>query len=101
MSADVLFRVGEYLDVVQREGERRFACAKCEHDLGPVSENYKRHTLMRVASLQEAGPLVGDPQRFIDDQMELRQYFCPGCVTLLDNEINRAGAELLFDIELR
>ncbi len=101
MSAVVQFRVGEYLDVVQDGWQRRFRCAKCEHDLGPVQENYKTHALMRVAPLQEAGPLVGDPHRFIDDEMELRQFFCPGCVTLLDNEINRAEAELLCDIELR
>lgn len=94
-------RVGEYLDVVDGDDGRRFRCAKCGHDLGPTSDNYKHHALVRSAPVSESGPLAGDPSRFIDDAMELRQFFCPGCVTLLDNEINRAGDPPVWDIELR
>jgi N-methylhydantoinase B len=96
----VEFTFGEVLQVVADGSERRFRCARCEHDLGPVSDNYKLHALMREAPLQDAGPLVGDPKRFIDDEMVFRQYFCPGCVTLLENEINRAAEPPLRDIEL-
>lgn len=99
--ATVQFTFGEYLQVMVEGGDRRFRCGRCEHDLGPVSDNYKLHTLMREGSLEEAGPLVGDPKRFIDDEMVFRQYFCPGCVTLLENEINRASEPPLWDIELR
>lgn len=98
---DVAFRIGEYLEVVGAGADRRFRCAKCGHDLGLTTENYKTHALLREGSVQGSGPLAGDPARFIDDEIVLRQYFCPGCVTLLDNEINRAGSALLWDIELR
>ena len=101
MAADVRFRLGEYLEVVDGPGGGRFRCARCAHELGPATGNYKEHTLLRRGRLDEAGPLVGDPGRFIDDEMELREYFCPGCVTLLDTEINRVGEPLLWDIELR
>ena len=100
MAAQAQFRVGEYLEVVSGEGGQRFRCAKCEHDLGPTSDNYKEHALLRRGRLQDAGPLVGDPALFIDDEMELRQFFCPGCVTLLDNEINRVSEPLPWDIQL-
>ncbi|MBX6382580.1 MAG: acetophenone carboxylase [Microbispora sp.] len=99
-TAEVQFRLGEYLEVAASDGEPRFRCAKCGHDLGPASGNYKEHALRRVAPLEEAGPLVGDPSRFIDDRMEIRQFFCPGCVTQLDTEINRAGEPIIWDIEL-
>jgi acetone carboxylase gamma subunit len=98
---DAQFKLGEYLDVVAGEEGPRIRCAKCGYDLGPARGNYKEHTLLRRGRLEDAGPLVGDPKRFIDDEMELREYFCPGCVTLLDSEINRAAAPLLWDIELR
>jgi N-methylhydantoinase B len=96
----VEFTLGEYLQVVSDGGERRFRCARCEHDLGPATDNYKLSTLMREAPLQEAGPLIGDPKRFIDDDIVFRQYFCPGCLTLLENEINRASEPPLRDVEL-
>jgi N-methylhydantoinase B len=96
----VEFTLGEYLEVVTDGAERRFRCAKCGHDLGPTADNYKDHTLVREAPLQEAGPLIGDPKRFIDDEMVFRQYFCPGCVTLIENEVNRASEPPLRDIEL-
>jgi acetone carboxylase gamma subunit len=98
--ATARLRVGEYLEVIDGDEGRRYRCSKCGHDLGPTSGNYKEQTLLRRAPLDAAGPLVGDPHRFIDDEMELRQFFCPGCVTLLDNEINRTGEPLVWDIEL-
>ena len=101
VAGDVQFKLGEYLEVVEAQGARSFRCATCGHDLGPTTGNYKERTLLRRGRLEGAGPLVGDPARFIDDEMELREYFCPGCVTLLDTEINRAGEPLLWDVELR
>jgi acetone carboxylase gamma subunit len=44
--------------------------------------------------------LIGDPHRFIDDTPEFRQFFCPGCGTLIENEIAIAGEDLLMDIHV-
>jgi N-methylhydantoinase B len=95
------FSFGDHLEVVSADGQRAFRCSRCRHDMGPVSQNYKMRTMVIEGSIVDANPLVGDPARFIDDEMVLRQYLCPGCMTLLDNEINRAGEPPLWDIELR
>ncbi len=33
------------------------------------------------------GPLIGDPGRFIDDEVQFRQFYCPACGGLLENEV--------------
>lgn len=101
MAAQIELAIGEHLEVVSKDGERRFRCSRCEHDLGGVRENYKLSTRVREVAVEEVNPLAVPPSRFIDDPMVLRQYFCPGCMRLLDNEINRAGQPPLWDIELR
>ena len=50
--------------------------------------------------IQAANPLIGDPQRFIDARVEFRQFYCPACGGLIENEVCRAGDPLLHDIEL-
>jgi acetone carboxylase gamma subunit len=44
---------------------------------------------------------VGDYLRYIDDEPVFRQFFCPGCGRLIENEIARFDDELLVDIELK
>ena len=54
----------------------------------------------KATPIQIANPLIGDPQRFIDARVEFRQFYCPACGGLLENEVCRAGDPLLHDIEL-
>jgi len=96
----VLMHVTESLDLVALDGERRLACARCGHALGPAGENYKVHALRRDRPIQSANPLIGDPQRFIDARVEFRQFYCPACGGLRENEVCRAEDPLLHDIEL-
>lgn len=65
----------------------RVVCRKCNHDLGPAEDNFKEHAACKVRSIREANPLIVDPETFIDDKVVFRQYFCPGCATLLENEV--------------
>ena len=41
-----------------------------------------------------------EPGRFIDDRVVFRQFFCPGCGRLVENEVAVEGEPLLHDIEL-
>jgi acetone carboxylase gamma subunit len=68
--------------------------------LGPASENYKTHALRIDRAIQTANPLIGDPRRFIDTEVAFRQFHCPGCGRLLENEVSRAHDPLLWDIQL-
>ena len=68
--------------------------------LGPAGENYKLHCHRVDRPIQAASPLIGDPQRFIDDRVEFRQFCCPACGRLIENEVSRAQDPLLHDIDL-
>ncbi|HEX7969970.1 MAG TPA: acetone carboxylase subunit gamma [Stellaceae bacterium] len=93
-------RVTENL-LVRRDGKTaHHCCAKCDTDLGPTSDKYKDHCLREDNPIQASSPLVGDPKRFIDDEPVFRQFFCPGCGTLIENEIAVAQDPVLRDIEV-
>ncbi len=75
-------------------------CAKCDSDLGPAADNYKDHCLRQDNPIQASSPLVGDPRRYIDAEPVFRQFFCPGCGTLIENEIAVTTDPVLRDIEV-
>ncbi|MEY3475961.1 MAG: Acetone carboxylase gamma subunit, partial [Pseudomonadota bacterium] len=72
----------------------------CRTDLGLISTNYKLACRRYDALIQSANPNIGDWRRYIDDEPVFRQFFCPGCGRLIENEIARKSDELLHDIEL-
>ncbi len=81
-------------------GRPHLACTRCGHPLCPARENYKAHALRVDRPIQVANPLIGDPQRFIDDPVAFRQFYCPECGGLIENEVSRAHDPLLWDIQL-
>jgi N-methylhydantoinase B len=76
------------------------ACAKCDGDLGTISDNYKDHCRREDHPVSDATPLAGDARRYIDATPVFRQFFCPGCGTLIENEIALQGDPVLRDITL-
>lgn len=78
----------------------RVVCRSCDADLCAVDENYKLHALCDRTPLAEAGPLVNDPAEYVDDDIEFRQFYCPGCGTLLENEVIEADHEPVHDKQL-
>jgi len=77
-----------------------WGCSRCSALLGPMAGNYKERCLEERRAVSASNPLVGDPGRFIDEGVEFRQFFCPGCGRLVENEIAVASDELLEDIRL-
>jgi N-methylhydantoinase B len=92
--------ITEYLDLVERDGARWLACTRCGQPLGPARENYKLHCHRIDRPIQAANTLIGDPARFIDDAVQFRQFCCPACGGLIENEVCRAQDPVLWDIEL-
>jgi len=87
---------------VRREADGlHVCCSKCATDLGPIGENYKDHAVRQDNDIRHCNPNIGDYQRYIDERPVFRQFFCPGCGALLENEIAREGDPLLRDIELK
>ena len=75
-------------------------CRKCGHRLGPEGENFKLHAVCKERPIQDANPLIVDPSIFIDREVVFRQYYCPGCATLLENEVLLAETEPVWDKRL-
>ena len=78
----------------------RHCCAKCATDLGPIESNYKDRCVTRQLDIRMANPNIGEWRRYIDEEPVFRQFSCPGCGCLIENEIARAGDEILRDIEV-
>jgi acetone carboxylase gamma subunit len=90
----------ENLAIRDEAAGARFSCTGCATDLGPSAANYKQYCARYDAPIESANPIIGDPSRFIDARPVFRQFFCPGCGRLIENEIALEGDALLRDIEL-
>ena len=100
LNGEVLMEVTENLHLRAENGHKLYACAKCNTALGPVGENYKEHCIRLNEPVSKSNPNIGDPSRFIDDTPEFRQFVCPGCGTLIENEISMAGEAVLMDVHI-
>jgi N-methylhydantoinase B len=58
---------------------KRWSCASCAADLGPLDRNYKAACMRHDRPIEVSNPIVGDPKRFIDPLPHFRQFCCPGC----------------------
>jgi N-methylhydantoinase B len=96
----VRYRPSENLELRRSAHGERFCCAGCATDLGPAHANYKLGCARRDAPIEESNPVVGDPTRFIDARPVFRQFFCPGCGRLIENEVALEHEPILHDIEL-
>ena len=81
-------------------GRPHHCCAKCTTDLGPIDENYKDHCVVEHAGIGASNPNIGDWQRYLDEAPQFRQFSCPGCGALIENEVATASDPVLRDIEL-
>jgi N-methylhydantoinase B len=100
LSGKQLARITDNLDLRREKDGLYLCCAKCTADLGPVRDNYKDHCVRRESDVSEANPNIGDYRRYIDDRPVFRQFSCPGCGALIENEVARADDPVLQDIEL-
>ena len=96
-SDPILLPLGEHLSIVQTESGRIVKC-DCGHEFGDYRENWKLQALIRVRDDQEAIEEVY-PGRYACDPewMELREFLCPGCLTLLEVEAAPPGFPVVFD----
>lgn len=93
-------RITDTLRVRFDGGTPHHCCAKCDADLGPAADNYKDHCLREDNPITDSTPLAGDPRRFINDTPVFRQFFCPGCGSLIENEIAISTDPILRDIAI-
>jgi len=96
----VVFEAGTCLNAMTDERGQYWACKKCSTDLGAMTENYKDACIRENHPVSDSNPLIGAPDRFIDDPVSFRQFFCPGCGSLIDNEVAVDTDPVLTDISI-
>jgi N-methylhydantoinase B len=100
LRGEVVGHLTDSLDLRREKSGARAGCSRCAADLGPVRGNYKDHCVRRDSDVRAANPNIGDYRRYIDDRPVFRQFFCPGCGGLIENEVAREDDPVLHDIEL-
>jgi N-methylhydantoinase B len=91
-------RIGEAIAV--DEPGRAFGCAHCGERLGTFDTHALEHALVHARPIPELGERFTDPAIFIDDEVQWRELYCPGCATLLGAEVARVEDPILHDAEL-
>jgi len=73
---------------------RRFRCL-CGADLGPATQDWKPRANMRHIAPQACGPRLT-----LHAELELREFVCRDCGTLLEVEVARMGQDSIAAITL-
>jgi len=85
-------RISEYLESSDVSGQQVIRCVKCRHVFGPIKESYKEHAIVSERPPRQAGPRHDGIEQFV-----LREFYCPGCATMLDVEMCRKGEPIIRD----
>src|SRR6267378_2545008 len=70
----------------------------CGQEFGDYRENWKLSALIRVRKTNESlEPLYAGPRKPDPNWMEIREYICPKCGTLLEVDAVPPGYPVIFD----
>jgi N-methylhydantoinase B len=96
-----LHDVAEELELVAIGPERYIACKDCGHFICAGNGNYKIGAARINGSLMEIdAELFPDPAAEFDVPIVYREYLCPNCGVLLENELVRADEPPVWDVHL-
>ena len=94
-------RMTEYLDIdVDRE---MWVCHVCSQDIFSARDNYKKGCLVYERDPKEIYPPIfeGEFSLSVADGYGLFvEFYCPGCGTMIENELLPEGYPPTYDIEL-
>ena len=83
----ILLPLHEHLYIVSKEGKRIVKC-DCGYEFGDYRENWKTKCRVRVRDTNESLDEIYPPYMHSDPEWEeIREYYCPGCLALLDTEL--------------
>ncbi|GAC1623488.1 MAG: hypothetical protein NVS9B10_08550 [Nevskia sp.] len=92
----------EYLQI-ELDSER-WLCRVCTHDIGPARSPYKEGLLVHARDPREIHKPILDPSyefTFAPDPawVQILEYYCPGCGTMVEVEYLPPGHPPLNDME--
>ncbi len=95
-------RITEYLDI-DLDNER-WTCHVCGQDLASARENYKTGCVVHERDPKEIYPPIFPTGEFRLTTAEgyglFVEFYCPGCGTMVENELLPEGYPPTYDIEL-
>lgn len=94
----ILVPLSEHLNIVAKGTERIVKC-DCGYEFGDWRVNWKLNALIHVLDTKEKlievyseYPGIGDPE-----YCDVREFYCPGCGSLLEVEAVAKGYPIIFD----
>lgn len=84
----------ENLFIVQ--GDIKTVRCRCGHDFGHYKTNWKESAMVYERDPQD-GQIYAPPNAPTSEWMVLREFYCPGCGTLLDTEGVPKGYPFIFN----
>jgi acetone carboxylase gamma subunit len=93
----IILPLHEHLYIVSKNDQRIVKC-DCGYEFGDYKNNWKTKCRVRVRdTIEEIEELYPKDMGCDPDWEELREYFCPGCFTLLDVEAVPHGYPTIFN----
>lgn len=93
----ILMPIGEHLYIVQKGPDRIVKC-DCGHEFGDYHQNWKTRAAVFVRDTDELlDELYPRLMHSHPEWMEIREFFCPSCWTLLEVEAVPPGYPVVFD----
>ena len=93
----ILLPLHEHLYIVSKDGSRIVKC-DCGHEFGDYKVNWKTKCRVRVRDTEESiNELYPKYMGSNPNWCQLREFFCPGCFTLLDTESVPPGYPVIFN----
>ena len=95
-------RITEYLDIdLDKEA---WCCNRCEQELHPARENYKKGCLIAERDMEEVHPSLSSRDGFSftpsPDYCRLIEIYCPQCGVMIENEYLPPGHPLTHEIDV-
>ncbi len=93
----ILLPLHDHLYIVLKDGARIVKC-DCGQEFGDYRENWKTKCRIRVRdTLGDIEELYPKDMGCDPAWMEIREFYCPGCLTLLDVENVPPGYPVIFN----
>jgi acetone carboxylase, gamma subunit len=96
----ILLRISDHLYIVAKQGGRRVVKCDCGQEFGDYRVNWKlscrvyvrktKEEMAEVVTIEEAVPNA--------DLVEMREFYCPGCLALLAVEVVPVGYPVIFEM---
>lgn len=99
-SEKILLPYGLHLYIVEKNDKSRVVKCDCGHEFGDYRENWKLGANIFIRDTKEKMTEIYPAMLAADtDWMELREYYCPKCFTLLDVEAVPPGYPIISNFE--